>query len=374
MVVSLLVIVGLSGLTWLHASAFGDAYSLWTSTLAVNPDSWLANFSLASELALEARNDDAIGQADTASDKRKRAIDYYNTSLELRPHQYSGHNNLGFIYLDLGRFDDAEREFRLAIAESSDPAGKPPDYIEPFGPYLNLGIVLDHRKDYAQAIPVLQKASALVDTPEPRTGEFPEPRARALVYDYLAGCLYKIGREGDALVPQQRAVDLDATYVDARYHLALLLEDLKKYPEATEQMRQVIVRAESEKLNNQLSAKNPILPKAYNEMGALLVGQHIQTVRDLYTAYEMFSTAVSYDPNFRDAQAHLAMVSRMMKAAGLTTQPSTRATTMATTRSIELPADLSAQIQRELSTTRSSTEPTTIPSSGLPAPLSAPAP
>jgi len=85
------------------------------------------------------------------------AADCFQHALALAPGNAKVENNLGLAYEGLNRTDDAVIAYRQAIAWQD--AGKREGVSEQ--PFLNLAIVLMHRAQLAEALPLLQRAVAI---------------------------------------------------------------------------------------------------------------------------------------------------------------------------------------------------------------------
>lgn len=92
----------LAAVTWKSSARFCDDKTLWTATLRLNPDCWLAHQSLGVVLRGEGRHEEAVAA--------------FERALALRPGLIAAHNNLGNTLIDMGRLDEAVRLFRRAIA------------------------------------------------------------------------------------------------------------------------------------------------------------------------------------------------------------------------------------------------------------------
>lgn len=175
------LLCGLGFLTWNQCTMYADAEALWRITIARSPNSWMAHDNYGNALARAGRFAEAIEQhrsalrlnpnsAETYSNlgntllqagSLEQAIASYEKSLELNPHNASTHYNLGnlllhqtdrleeaafhlenslvlerrsgvvarnfyvpydlgLIYSRQGRFEEAERQFRDALALSPD--------------------------------------------------------------------------------------------------------------------------------------------------------------------------------------------------------------------------------------------------------------
>ena len=80
----------------------------------------------------EPRVMDALGLVFYARQDLSRAMSYFRKVLEIDPKFSQTHNNLGSIYWRLGRWDEAIREFSLALAD--------PIYLTPEAAYNNRGV------------------------------------------------------------------------------------------------------------------------------------------------------------------------------------------------------------------------------------------
>src|SRR5947199_9913461 len=79
--VAICVVAGLGVLTWNQVHIWHDSERLWTYTVAIHPNSSLAQFSLGIVLS--------------AQGKPTEAIEHFQKALQLRPDQPSAHTNLG---------------------------------------------------------------------------------------------------------------------------------------------------------------------------------------------------------------------------------------------------------------------------------------
>lgn len=113
----------------------------------------------------------------------KTAAAEYEIGLRLAPFSSDAHNNLGAIYLQLGEYGQAVREFQNAAFEQ--PSN--PDY------QFNLGFGLFHLDQCAEALPHLASAS--------------RPAAHVTDAEYIAGlCLYHLNRWDGAVSEIQKSI------------------------------------------------------------------------------------------------------------------------------------------------------------------------
>jgi Flp pilus assembly protein TadD len=161
--------IALAVITFDRTRVYHDPVSLWTDTLAKNPDSWMARENMGQ--ALEATGDAAgaehffvaavaadpsipethwklgvyyvvngepekaiaplaeaarlkpdwsdayrwLGRADEAAGRTNDALEAYSTAIAVRPNSGEAHEDLAKLLLKLGRADDAVREFSVAV-------------------------------------------------------------------------------------------------------------------------------------------------------------------------------------------------------------------------------------------------------------------
>ena len=127
-VVLAVAVLGLAQLSWRRLPAFRNLESLWTATIEVNPNAWLAHYNLAN---LRRREGDLVA-----------AIHHYRRAVDAKSDLAEAHNNLATCLGLTGRVDDALHHYRRAIAVDPEHA------LAQF----NLARVLEARGEGAQAI------------------------------------------------------------------------------------------------------------------------------------------------------------------------------------------------------------------------------
>ena len=100
---ALLVVASLATLTWRQAATYSDIELLWRTTLARNPECWMAHTNLGLVLLQKGKIDDGIAQ--------------YRSALQMQPDSWDAEYNLGTALLGKAQVDEAilhcERAVRM---------------------------------------------------------------------------------------------------------------------------------------------------------------------------------------------------------------------------------------------------------------------
>jgi len=147
-----------------------------------------------------ARMADAYGAAakqDQAPDARKqdqqKAVETYQKALALSPNEATLHNNLGSVYAEMGKVDDAKAEFQKAA--DANPAGAS-------GYYYNLGVVMVNQGKMDDASVALKKATDL------------DPNNASAFYWYGMALMGKAETKPDgSVVPVPGTIEAFQTYL-----------------------------------------------------------------------------------------------------------------------------------------------------------------
>jgi Flp pilus assembly protein TadD len=91
--VALFVVATLALLTWRQAATYSDIETLWRTTLARNPECWMAHTNLGLVLLQEGKIDDAIA--------------HYRLALQMQPDSWDAEYNLGTALVAKGQADEA---------------------------------------------------------------------------------------------------------------------------------------------------------------------------------------------------------------------------------------------------------------------------
>ena len=180
------------------------------------------------------------------------AIDAFERSISLYPEGYIAPYELGSLYNEQKRYDEAEGYLLKSLKNKSDNAnayeelgavqrrqGRSDDAIRSFnkaiqldpedsGPYMGLGdVYFYNKKEYQSSIEPYLKGLAL------------EPENQVAAYN--VGYSYNdVGRYADALTWLQKAVQLKPSYVEARSEIGFAQLKLKRYNEAVTTLRSAI--------------------------------------------------------------------------------------------------------------------------------------
>jgi tetratricopeptide (TPR) repeat protein len=133
-VVAAALLLALGALTWKQCGMYANVETLWQATLRLNPNSWLAQYNLGLVFTQQGRMDEAISQ--------------YQKALQIKPDYADAHNNLGNVLLQMGRVDEAILHFQKALEIK-------PDFAEARN---NLGSALFRQGRMDEAIWQYQKA------------------------------------------------------------------------------------------------------------------------------------------------------------------------------------------------------------------------
>jgi len=100
--VALFLVASLGALTWRQAGTYSDIETLWRTTLARNPESWMAHTNLALALLQKGKIDDAIA--------------HYRSALQMQPDSWDAEYNLGTALLGKAQVDEAILHCERAVA------------------------------------------------------------------------------------------------------------------------------------------------------------------------------------------------------------------------------------------------------------------
>jgi tetratricopeptide (TPR) repeat protein len=244
-----------------YAAIFRDEKTLWTYTLARNPQAWIGYNNLGIALAMEGRRDEAMA--------------LYGQSLRLRPDFAEAHNNLGIALAGAGRLEEALAHYERAIRSEPGFAGA----------YNNEGNVLLREGRLAEAIGCFERALRF-------NPDFAD------AHNDLGNALSRAGRAGEAIVQYERALALDPGLVEAQSNLGAALASVGNLPAAIEHYESVL-------------RLRPDFAEAHNNLGVALA----QVGRDREAA-DQYRLALRYQPGMTEALANLKRLEKKSAAQG----------------------------------------------------------
>jgi protein O-mannosyl-transferase len=100
--VALLVVASLGVLTWRQAATYTDIETLWRTTLARNPECWMAQTNLGLVLLQKGKIDEGIA--------------HYRSALQMQPDSWDAEYNLGTALLGKGKVDEAILHCERAVS------------------------------------------------------------------------------------------------------------------------------------------------------------------------------------------------------------------------------------------------------------------
>jgi tetratricopeptide (TPR) repeat protein len=246
---AVLVILGL--LTWQQSRQYIDIETIWRTTIARNPDAWMAYSNLGSFL--------------TARGSVNEAIADFRKALELWPDQSKDHNNLGKALVQQGRMAEAMDQFQIALKISpNDPDAE-----------SNLGAALLQEGKSEQAVSQLRQAVEK------------SPR-HAQAHINLGNALLQTGDADGALAEYQRTLELPFDHAESHYSIASALRQKGDVEAAIIHYRKAL-------------ELRPDYANAHNNLANALrqQGQIQEAVRE-------YEAALKSDPRFVLAQNNLA--------------------------------------------------------------------
>ena len=238
---------------------------------------------------------EAYAHALAAAGKQAQAIDIFRAALDREPNRPDLFDDIGSLYAQLGKWDEARPEFERALAMDD-------SHVLP---RIHLGIVLRQQHNYDAALLNLETAvnrepaNALAQFEFGRTLEAAGKDDAAIphleeaikldpeipeVQDELAMALQREGRQQEAIPWFRKAIEREPHNVSALTNLGLALTLTGKANEAQADFQQALA----------LSPKDPVI---YKDLGVA----HIQ-LSAFDEAIEDFQKALVLDPD--DSQLH----------------------------------------------------------------------
>ena len=277
LVSALLVSLGIA--TQIHSRVFRDNETLYRSTIALNPDCWLAHNNLGVlmvdspgrlgeailefETALKASPGDSrthmnLGKAlARIAGRQKDGIAELRESIRIKPDDPEAHNDLGDALLTTpGHFADAISEYETALRLN-------PNYA---GAHYNLANALASSRGRESEAIVHYEASIRLKPDNP------------LVYNNLGVALAKIpGHLAEAITNYESALKLRPDYSEAHFNLGLALASLPdRLGQAIGQFEEALVTSPNDPdIHNNLGIALARVPGRESEA----VSQYLEAIR-----------------------------------------------------------------------------------------------
>lgn len=198
------ILVPLGLLTARQCGIYRDLRTLWTDTLAKNPECWMAHNNLG--MLLQEQYGDIDG-----------ALPHYQEALRLNPHNANAHNNYAIALAARGEVEAAIAHYEQALRLN-------PDFADA---HENLGIAFGTQGRIEEAI--AQFTQALQIRPEYAEAHF-----------NLGVALTVQGRAADAMAHYREAIRLRPSYPEAHNALGIVLQQTGRFEEAIAQYQEAL--------------------------------------------------------------------------------------------------------------------------------------
>jgi tetratricopeptide (TPR) repeat protein len=197
------VLLVLGTLSWQRALVYESGMTLWTDTLAKNPNCWVAQNNLGSALVEN-------GQEDAA-------LPHFLRALAIDPHIAEVHYDLGVAFYQKGRLDEAVTQYQSALE------------INPLIPEANykLGLALYKQGKIDAAMDYYQKALAI------------KPYYVEACTDLGSAHLQK-GEVDAAMALYQRALQINPDFAEAHADLGVAFAQKKEWDAAIAQFQEAL--------------------------------------------------------------------------------------------------------------------------------------
>jgi tetratricopeptide (TPR) repeat protein len=197
----LLLVLGMA--SWQRTWAYESQETLWTDTLAKNPNSFMGHCNLGVVLFEKGQVDEAVAQ--------------YQKALEINPNYLAAHYNLGNALFRKGQQDEAIAEYQKALEINPNDAEA----------HINLGNALFQKEELDEAVGQFQKALEI------------NPNDAEAHYD-LGNALFQKGQLEEAVAQFQKALEIDPNSFATHYNLGVALFQKGRLDEAIMQFQEVL--------------------------------------------------------------------------------------------------------------------------------------
>jgi tetratricopeptide (TPR) repeat protein len=240
-------------LTWRQCRTYGNAVTLYQTTLEHNPNCWMA------------RNNLGVYWADAG--RYQEALDQYTIVLRLNPTYAEAHNNMGVALAGLGRYPQAIVEYEEALRLR-------PNYFEAHNNYGNALVDIGRA---AEAIDQFQQSLRIHND---------NPTA----HNNLGNALRQIGKVQEAIDEHRLAVSLQPDFADAHNSLGVALFTAGQREEGLAELHEAL----------RLNTNNA---ETHNNLGQVLAltGQFPAAIPEFERALELKPNTALVENNLGDA-------------------------------------------------------------------------
>jgi tetratricopeptide (TPR) repeat protein len=224
-------------LSWQRAAVFESGETLWSDTLAKDPDNWSAHNNLGNAFFKAGRMDEAqtefrrtlqiypdakearynLGRVLLEKGQIDDAIVALQNDIQAAPADDRAHTSLGLAFAQKGRMDEAISQYQQALQINPNSSSA----------HDNLGVALFRQGHREQAISHLQRALEI----EPGSDE---------AHNNLANAFLMSGRLDEAVDQYRAALAINPSFIDAHRNLGVALWHEGKTDEALLQFQIVV--------------------------------------------------------------------------------------------------------------------------------------
>lgn len=256
-VAGVIAVFTLTIVTFGQVKFWKNSETLYTRTLAVTKNNYLAEANYCQHLEQLNRLDEAVKHCGNAIEADPRGLDALNT--------------LGTVQMKQGKLDDARRNFNSVIEIN-------PDFALA---YANLAIVETKQQNPRDALEYFQQGVA-----RDAAGSF-DSRRRAEGFSAIGASALVQKQYDVAIRAYEQALEAAPDNPDLQRNLANAYRAQGRVPDAIRLLESVI-------------QKNPNSPEAYNSLGIVYAEQGRKQ-----DAITQFQRALQISPNFSQAQSNL---------------------------------------------------------------------